>query len=61
MREIILWITIVLLFGIASAEFGFIIGKREKFDYKGNLVQHETKIQILQSEIRLVKNKLRIP
>lgn len=61
MRETLLWIALIILFGIATGEFGFICGKYEKLDHEGRLLQHETKIQVLQSDMRLVKEKVRIP
>ena len=63
MRYTILWIIITLLFGAATGEFGFIMGvkKGQSFNHEGRLLQHETKILILQSEMKEIKIKLRIP
>ena len=60
-RDTIFWLMIVILFGIATAECGYIYGKQEYFDYEGKLCIHETKIKFLESEMRLVKEKVRIP
>ena len=64
-RDWILWITIAILFGIATGEFGFICGRWNRpipsFDYDVRLLEHETKIQVLQSEMRLIRDKLRMP
>lgn len=63
MRYTILWIIITILFSAATGEFGFIMGlsRGQSFNHEGRLLQHDTKILILQSEMKAVKEKLRIP
>lgn len=61
MRDFIFWICIVVLFGVAAFEGGYIVAKLEKFDHDGRLVQHETQIQVLKSDVRVIKEKVRIP
>lgn len=63
MRHMILWIIITILFGIVIGEFGFIMGvsKGQSFNHEGRLLQHQTKIMMLESEMKEVKSKLRIP
>jgi len=63
MRYTLLWIIITILVGAAMGEFGFIMGikKGQSFHHEGRLLQHQTKIMILESEMKLVKEKLRMP
>jgi hypothetical protein len=63
MRYTILWIIITILFGAATGEFGFIMGIKQgqSFNHEGRLLQHQTKIMILESEMKVVKEKLRLP
>jgi uncharacterized protein YneF (UPF0154 family) len=63
MRYTILWIIITILFGVATGEFGFIMGAKQgqQFNHEERLLQYQTKILILQSEMKAVKEKLRLP
>ena len=63
MRETIFWIIVVLLFGAATGEFGFIMGiaKGQKFDHEARLLQHQTRISLMESEVKVIKEKVRIP
>jgi hypothetical protein len=60
-REFFLWLTITFLFGWACFQSGFIVAKWEKFDHTGRLLRHSTQIEILKSDLKIVKEKLRIP
>jgi hypothetical protein len=63
MRYTILWIIITILFGAATGEFGFIMGisKGQTFNHEGRLLQHQTKIMLLEAEVKMIKEKVRIP
>ena len=61
LREIILNLSIAILIAVAAGEFGFIMGKWKEFDYPGRLINHETKIKMLESEMKQVRDKLRMP
>jgi len=60
-RELILWICITILFGVACFEGGFILGKWEDLDRDAKLAKQETKIAILQSDVKIIKERLRMP
>jgi len=60
LREAILYISIAILLIIASFEGGWILAKHEDLDRDGIISKHETKIKVLESEVDLIKDKLKI-
>lgn len=55
--KILLGILLVLV----SIQLGFILGKWEYTDRDGKLAKHETQIEVLKSDIKVIKEKFRIP
>jgi hypothetical protein len=55
-----LYILIGILLLIVGLQGGFILGKWEKFDRDGKIAEQETKIKVLESEMRGVKERVRM-
>jgi len=60
-RDLFFWLAITILFGWSCFQSGFIVAKWEKFDYVGQIAKHNTQIEVLKSDFRVVKEKLRMP
>lgn len=58
-RETMLYILIALLLATSCLEAGWIIAKQEDLDRDGKIAKHETRIKMLESELKSMKERIK--